>query len=86
MLQIDCSTTDSKKLCKKLKVAPSPFVLKHYKDGDFNKDYERPIQATSIVNFMRDPTGDVPWEEDPIGVDVVHIPDAVVSICNSNFM
>lgn len=70
-----------KKLCKKMKIAPAPVALKHYKDGDFHKDYDRQVTLTSIVNFMRDPGGDLPWEEDPIGVDVYHIQDAVVSTC-----
>lgn len=29
---------------------------------------------------MRDPAGDLPWEEDPTGSDVFHITDANVSI------
>ncbi|KAL1132792.1 hypothetical protein AAG570_010744, partial [Ranatra chinensis] len=74
MLLIDCSG-DSKKLCKKLKIVPEPFVLRHYKDGDFHKVYDRKLTATSLVNFMRDPTGDIPWEEDETSVDVVHLPD-----------
>lgn len=43
-----------------MKVAPTPFALKHYKDGDFHKDYDRSMTVTSIVNFMRDPGGDLP--------------------------
>lgn len=61
-----------------MKVAPTPIALKHYKDGDFHKDYDRQMTVTSIVNFMRDPAGDLPWDEDPIGADVYHIQDAVV--------
>ncbi|XP_021941070.1 protein disulfide-isomerase A5 isoform X2 [Zootermopsis nevadensis] len=76
MLLVDCSG-EAKKLCKKLKVSPEPFLLKHYKDGDFHKDYDRLETVQSMVNFMRDPTGDVPWEEDGTAVDVVHIPDAL---------
>jgi len=68
-----------KKLCKKLKVTPTPALLKHYKDGDFHKDYDRQITVSSVVNFMRDPTGDLPWEEDPTGIDIIHINDAAVS-------
>lgn len=79
-LVIDCSTGDLKKFCKKLKVVPAPYVIKHYKDGDFHKDYDRQLTVTSMGNFMRDPTGDLPWEEEPSGVDVVHLPDTVVSI------
>ena len=26
-----------------------------------------------MVNFLLDPTGDIPWEEDPAATDVVHI-------------
>lgn len=63
-----------------MKATPTPVVLKHYKDGDFHKDYDRQLVVSSLVNFMREPTGDLPWEEDPIGVDVVHIQDANVSL------
>jgi protein disulfide-isomerase/protein disulfide isomerase family A protein 5 len=56
-------------------VDPSPVVLKHYKDGDFNKDYDRKENVQSLVNFLRDPTGDIPWEEDTLAEDVFHITD-----------
>lgn len=75
MVLIDCSVPDKKKLCKKLKVTPQPYHLKHYKDGEFNKDYDRQMIISSMVNFMRDPTGDLPWQEDPKGVNVLHITD-----------
>lgn len=65
-------------MCKKLKANPQPVVLKHFKDGEFHKDYDRQLTVSSIVNFMRDPAGDLPWEEDPLGADVYHVPDAVV--------
>lgn len=55
-------------------------LLKHYKDGEFHKDYDRQMATSSIVNFMREPTGDLPWEEDPAGADVMHVQDAVVCI------
>ncbi|XP_055641781.1 protein disulfide-isomerase A5 isoform X2 [Toxorhynchites rutilus septentrionalis] len=77
MVLFDCSSGESKKICKKMKAQPTPHILKHYKDGDFHKDYDRQLTATSMANFMRDPTGDLPWEEDPIGVDVVHVPDTL---------
>ena len=32
-----------------------------------------------MVNFMRDPTGDIPWEEDPTAGDVVHVDNKQVS-------
>ncbi|XP_070546710.1 protein disulfide-isomerase A5-like isoform X1 [Ptychodera flava] len=68
---IDCS--QAKKLCKKLKITPSTYELKHYKDGEFHKDYDRQETHKSLVNFMRDPTGDAPWDEDPTAGDVKHI-------------
>nr|CAD7589913.1 unnamed protein product [Timema genevievae] len=76
MLLIDCSG-ESKKMCKKLKVNPNPFVLKHYKDGEYHKDYDRLQTAQSMVKFMRDPAGDIPWEEDSAAEDVMHISDAL---------
>lgn len=66
-------------MCKKLKISNEPFVIKHYKDGDFHKDYDRKLTISSMTNFMRDPSGDPPWEEDQSAVDVTHIPDANVS-------
>lgn len=71
LIFIDCS--DAKKLCKKLKVSPSPIALKHYKDGEYHKDYDRQQRKKSFINFLRDPEGDVPWEEEPDAADVVHI-------------
>jgi len=76
MLLLDCSQQDRKKLCKKLKVSPDPYAIKHYKDGDFHKDYDRQLSVSSLVTFMRDPSGDLPWEEDPAGADVLHFSDA----------
>lgn len=75
-------SAESKKLCKKLKVTPSPVILKHYKDGDFHKDYDRKVTVSSLVNFLRDPTGDLPWEEDEAGSDVTHINDSDVRVQN----
>ncbi|XP_037092879.1 protein disulfide-isomerase A5-like [Pollicipes pollicipes] len=75
VVYIDCSG-DGRKICKKYKVAPEPSVLKHYKDGAFHKDYDRKLTLTSMVNFMRDPAGDLPWEEDATAEDVVHLSNA----------
>lgn len=62
-----------------MKVSPDPVVLKHYKDGDFHKDYDRQMTVQSLVNFLRDPSGDLPWDEDETAADVVHISDSEVS-------
>lgn len=71
---------EGKKLCKKNKVEPASYVLKHYKDGDFHKDYDRRETIQSMSTFLRDPSGDIPWDEDEQGVDVVHINDVNVSM------
>ncbi|XP_045458329.1 protein disulfide-isomerase A5 [Melitaea cinxia] len=74
---IDCSGSESKKLCKKFKVPnDKPYKLKHYKDGEYHKDYDRGMTLSAMVNFLRDPTGDLPWEEDPQAADIVHLADA----------
>ena len=52
-LAIDCETKEGKKLCKKLKVTTSSFVLKHYKDGEFHKDYDRAVTVKSMVTFLK---------------------------------
>lgn len=62
-----------------MKASPDPIILKHYKDGDFHKDYDRQPSVSSLVNFLRDPTGDLPWEEDESGADVLHLSDTDVS-------
>ena len=70
--------SEGKKLCKNLKVKPEPLVLKHYKDGEYHKDYDRKESVSSFVAFMKDPSGDAPWEEDDTAQDVVHLPDPAV--------
>lgn len=78
---VDCQSTELKKgPCKKALSDGETYVLKHYKDGQFNKDYDRQMNKNSIQNFLRDPTGDLPYEEDPIGKDVVHLLNMSVSI------
>ncbi|KAL5009597.1 hypothetical protein ScPMuIL_011902 [Solemya velum] len=68
---VDCS--ESKKMCKNLKMSPSLADIRHYKDGEYNKDYDRKMTVKSMVNFLLDPTGDIPWEEEAGAEDVVHI-------------
>ncbi|XP_055305084.1 protein disulfide-isomerase A5-like isoform X2 [Sitodiplosis mosellana] len=77
-VHIDCSlSAETKKLCKKIKVAPNSVMLKHFKDGEFHKDYDRQTTVSSFTNFLRDPTGDLPWEEDKsTGADVLHLNDS----------
>ena len=68
---VDCS--ESKKLCKTIKAKPKKFVLKHFQDGKFLKDYDRLLQEKSLLNFVLDPNADPPWSEDPTAKDVKHI-------------
>lgn len=70
---------EAKKLCKKLKISPDTYILRHYKGGDFNKDYDRKENVNSIVNFMHDPVGDIPWEEDSTPNSIIHLSDEIVS-------
>ncbi|KAJ8737780.1 hypothetical protein PYW08_000375 [Mythimna loreyi] len=73
---IDCNNSDGKKLCKKLKISSDKaYYLKHYKDGEFHKDYDRNESVNSLCNFLRDPTGDLPWDEDPTATDIFHLND-----------
>ncbi|KAG5683888.1 hypothetical protein PVAND_013148 [Polypedilum vanderplanki] len=73
---VDCTNKELKKqVCKKTLTEENSFVLKHYKDGQFNKDYDRQMTKNSLHNFLRDPTGDLPYEEDPDGSDVIHLLD-----------
>lgn len=73
---IDCTSSEGRKLCKKLKVATDkPYYMKHYKDGEFHKDYDRNESSYSLSNFLRDPTGDLPWDEDPTATDIFHLQD-----------
>ena len=74
LVKINCK--DSPKLCKKLKVTwetDSGALLRHFKDGDFHKDYDRPMTEKSLTSFMLDPTGDAPWEEEPAAADVLFL-------------
>jgi protein disulfide-isomerase/protein disulfide isomerase family A protein 5 len=68
---VDCSA--GSKPCKKLKSSTQTYELKHFKDGDYHKMYDRQFSVKSIVKFLHDPTGDTPWDEEPTGKDVVHI-------------
>ncbi|CAD5112143.1 DgyrCDS1382 [Dimorphilus gyrociliatus] len=68
---IDCG--DSKKLCKKMKISPVDHEYRHYKDGEFTKIYDRQMTVRSMTAFLNDPTGDIPWDEDPTATDVVHL-------------
>ena len=43
------------------------------RDGEFHKVYDREMVRRSIVNFLEDPTGDLPWDEDPTAQDVLHV-------------
>ena len=74
LVSVDCSSQDGKKLCKKVKASNGE--LKHYKSGEYHKDYDRPMTFASMDNFLRDPTGDAPWEEDEDSGDVLFLNDA----------
>ena len=64
-IKVNCD--ESKKLCKKLKVSISgeSFLMRHFKDGEFHKDYDRHLTKKSLTAFILDSTGDPLWEEEP---------------------
>lgn len=70
---VDCHSDEAKKFCKKLKISPHPVLLKHYHNGEYHKDYDRPLTPKSIYRFLINPTGDAPWDEDPTASNVVHV-------------
>lgn len=72
LLFVDCST-EAKKLCRNLKVKPSVYALKHYRDGSYHKDYDRLMEGKSMLGFMANPTADPPWSEDPSANSVKHV-------------
>ena len=56
IVHIDCSSSDGKKLCKKLKVSnemTQGSLLKHYKQGEFHKLYDRQINVKSMVSKIK---------------------------------
>lgn len=75
---VDCSNKDLKKLCKKSLPEGKSYVLKHFKDGAFNKDYDRQMTKSALLNFLRDPK-EIPFEEDSTARDVVHLLETAVS-------
>lgn len=76
---VDCSNKELKKSCKKIVADDEAYILKHYKDGQFNKDYDRQMTKASLTNFLKDPTGDFPFDEEPSAKDVIHITSISVS-------
>ncbi|CAF3519675.1 unnamed protein product [Rotaria socialis] len=62
-----------KKLCKKYKINSKNAELRHFMDGEFHKVYDRAISLKSMLNFMFDPSGDLPWEEDTTAQSVLHL-------------
>ena len=45
-----------------------------------------PMLFQSLYNFLLDPTGDIPWDEEPDAGDVVHIANEQVHIDRSNII
>ncbi|PAA59099.1 hypothetical protein BOX15_Mlig007898g1 [Macrostomum lignano] len=71
IVKVDCSA--EKKACKYFKASPSPVQIQHYKDGKFNVNYDRKKSVKSLRSFLEDPTGDVPWDEEPKAESVTHL-------------
>jgi thiol-disulfide isomerase/thioredoxin len=70
---VDCSDKDGKKLCKNQKIKPDSIEIVHYKDGENAGKYERKFSVKSLHAFLKNPTGDGPWDEEDSAKDVVHL-------------
>ena len=58
---VNCGSGDGKKLCKKYKITFPPtanYVLKHYKDGEFHKNYDRLETVASMTTFLKGKSND----------------------------
>ncbi|CAF1002393.1 unnamed protein product [Didymodactylos carnosus] len=71
LLYLNCEK--GKKLCKKLKIDPDKFEFRSYLDGEFHKLYDRPLTTKSMINFILDPKGDMPWSEVEEARNVLHL-------------
>ncbi|GAB1600815.1 protein disulfide-isomerase A5-like [Argonauta hians] len=71
LIIIDCSV--AKKLCKKLKMSSNTYEIRHYHEGEFNRNYERKLAVKSMAKFLQNPKGDIPWDEDPTAENIVHV-------------
>ncbi|GAV04474.1 hypothetical protein RvY_14744 [Ramazzottius varieornatus] len=74
--QVDCSSPDAQKVCKKEKADTGAYILRHYQKGEFHKVYDRPENLKTFLSFLKDPTAEAPWEDDPTSKDVLHIEDS----------
>ena len=54
LVTVDCSSQDGKKLCKKVKATKGEF--KHYKSGEFHKNYDRKLLFTSLDFVFLNPS------------------------------
>ncbi|CAF3708791.1 unnamed protein product [Rotaria sordida] len=72
-LLVYISCEKGKKLCKKFKCDTNNNELRHFKDGDFHKVYDRAHVAKSMITFMLDPKGEMPWDEDELTRDILHL-------------
>lgn len=86
LISFALSTQEGRKICRKLKdleaslekqtsgeSSGQEYILKHYQNGDFHKNYDRLETVRSIVNFMRDPNGPLPFEEDALMQSMVNV-------------
>jgi len=72
---VDCKENkNTKKMCDEAAFT-EPFVIKFYREGEFVKDYIRPLKAKTLDAFLADPNSDPAWEEEESAKDVVHLND-----------
>ncbi|XP_066905370.1 protein disulfide-isomerase A5-like [Halyomorpha halys] len=58
---VDCSD-EGKTICEELEVSPNPYIIHHYADGKFNKDFTAEATLDNILTLMKDSHLQLPWE------------------------
>lgn len=71
---VNCEGIKGKRLCRQTKVDPTHYILQYYMDGQLkNANYDRQHTVKSLVYFLKNPTEEAPWSEDPSSHYVTHL-------------
>ena len=71
---VNCEGIKGKRLCRQTKVDPTHYILQFYMDGQLkNANYDRQHSVKSLVYFLKNPTEEAPWSEDPTSHYVNHL-------------
>jgi thiol-disulfide isomerase/thioredoxin len=53
-----------------------PGTITHFLKGALNTVYDRGLNLRSLNKFLKDPTAERPWEEEPLAANVLHLDDS----------